>query len=292
MASLIKNFCLLLILPLIVFAADAQIKSDRETYDLKGKVKTYRLERALSTDGKEGQRKPWQHMVFDERGNYLEYTIYSNDYPRTYKFVSRYVTGGNILETTREGSGEKVIFVYHPKERQIEKFTQTNDGHVLDKWIYTFDETGNKTKEEHITVDKDLGQRLMKPIDVITFNYDSQGRPSEEEYFNEDGSKATNPIVPIHKKVFVYNQENRKSEIMTYKLDGSLFNKQVIKYNERGGVAEITTYSASLSPVSHETYSAYDANGNWGKKVISNISKKDGKTFEPTQVLYQIITYY
>lgn len=282
----------MLVLPLFVFATNAQTKSDREIHDLKGKVKTYRSGTALFTDGKEGQRKPWRQMTFDERGNYLEYTIYSNDYPSTYKFTSKYSANGNILETTRVGFGEKAVFVYRPKDGQIEKITQTNDGHVLDKWIYTFDEKGNKTKEEHVTVDKNLGQRLMKPIDIITFKYDSQSRLSEEEYFNEDGSKATSPIVPIHRRAFIYNQENRKSEVTTYKLDGSLFNKQVIKYSEKGNVAEITTYNSSHSPISHETHSEYDANGNWGKKVISNVSKKDGKTFEPVQALYQIVTYY
>lgn len=217
---------------------------------------------------------------------------YNNDFPSTYKFASKYNASGNIVETTRANSGEKVIFIYRLKERQIEKITQTNGGHVLDKWIYTFDEKGNEIKEAHVTVDKNLGQRLMKPIDVIIFKYDSQGRLSEEEYFNEDGSKATNPFVPIHRRVFVYDEESRKSEVLTYKLEGSLFNKQVMKYGEKGNVAEMTTYNASLVPVSHETYSEYDANGNWGKKVTSNISKADGKTFEPTQTLYQILTYY
>src|SRR2546423_9528381 len=160
MVSLTKNFCLLLVLTLIVFAANARIISDREIYGLQGRVKTYRLEMAFFTDGKEGQRKPWQQMTFDERGNYLEDIIYSNDYPSTYKFASKYDSDGNILETTREGSSEKVVFIYHPKERQIERVTQTDDGHVLDKWIYTFDGIGNKTKEEHVTVDKGLGQRL------------------------------------------------------------------------------------------------------------------------------------
>lgn len=75
MVSLTKNVCLALILPLVVFAPNAQIKSEREIHGLKGRVKTFRLEMAFFKDGKEGRRKPWQHAIFDEGGNYLEYTI-------------------------------------------------------------------------------------------------------------------------------------------------------------------------------------------------------------------------
>jgi hypothetical protein len=284
------------LLPLLLFnfAAYSQIKADREASSLKGPVKTLRLETSLFTAGREATRKPWQQITFDENGNYLELTIYSNDYPSTYKFLNKYDPAGNMLEVAREGSGEKQLFVRHSKENQVEKITQTNDGHPLDKWVYTFDSKGNKTKEEHVTIDKNLGRRFLQPIDVIIFSYDSRGLLQAEEYFNEDGSKASSPIpiVPIHRRVFAYDEHDRKSEVITYKLDGGLFNKQVIKYDNRNNVTESTTYNALLLPVSKEVYFDYDDAGNWGKKIVSKVSAKDLTVFEPTQTHYQVITYY
>jgi len=52
--------------------------------------------------------------------------------------------------------------------------------------VYTFDENGNKTKEEHVLVDKVLGERFLKPIDVIVSRYNSNSQLIEEEYFNHD----------------------------------------------------------------------------------------------------------
>jgi hypothetical protein len=283
---------LLLLLLFLVPATSPRVKSDREINQLQGTVRTFKTARAVFVDGKEGQRKPWQEMTFDSNGNYIEYTIYSNDNPSTYNYTNKYNSDGTASETVRSGSGEKTVFIYAPDSRRIEKLTQTNDGHALDKWVYTFDERGNKIKEEHILIDKTLGARLIKPIDVIVSRYDSQSRLTEEEYFDQDGSKATNPIVPIHRRTYVYNSRGRPTEIINYKIDGTIFTRTGFQYDERGNLTENTIYNGADVVTAKNTYSDYDAHGNWGHEIISTVSQTGAKTLAPSQSVYQTFTYY
>ena len=283
---------LFLVLLVLVPGTSPRVRSDREINQLQGTVRTVKTSRAMFVDGKEGQRKPWQAMTFDSNGNYIEYTIYSNDNPSTYNFTNKYNSDGSASETIRSGSGEKTVFVYPSDNRRIEKITQTNDGHPLDKWLYIFDELGNKTREEHILIDRTLGARLVKPIDVIVFRYDSQSRLTEEEYFGHNGSKATNPIVPIHRRTYVYNSQGRPIEITNYKIDGAIFTRTAFQYDESGHLSESTIYNAASAVPGKNTYSDYDAHGNWGHQIISTVSQTGATTLAPSQSVYETFTYY
>jgi len=72
-------------------------------------------------------------MTFDAKGNYLEYTIYSNDNPSTYDFTNKYDSTETSQKLSVPALERKPFFIYGPT--RAEKITQTNNAHILDKWF-------------------------------------------------------------------------------------------------------------------------------------------------------------
>ncbi|HEX8397693.1 MAG TPA: hypothetical protein VF644_10030 [Pyrinomonadaceae bacterium] len=283
--------CLLYLL--VTQSIYAQTQNDLEVFNLKGKIKTVRIERSkFITEGnenKEGRREPQELMTFDEKGYYTERAGLTNSFTR--KFAYQYYPDGKIKERTDLVYSQNEVFTY--TKNLIVKTTQLKDGHILDKWIYHLDENGKKIKEEYILVDKNLGERLLSPPEIIVYKYDLQQKLIETAYFKADNSPAVGIIFSIHKYINTYADRNRISERLGYKLDNTLIVKWAYKYNQMGLLEEATRFGLNLKPLSKVTYSEFDEAGNWTKSGTFKISDKDGKTvIEPTEIEYRTITYY
>ncbi len=291
---IMKNSLLLCLLFLLVSQTiHAQIKNDLEGINLKGNVKTVRIEKAKLTiennELKEGKREPQELTTFDTKGYYTEREGLTNSITR--KFANKYYPDGRIKEKKNLDSSEIQVFNY--LKNQVEKVTQLEDGHILDRWIYTFDDKGNNIKQQYILVDENLGQRLLSPPDTVVYKYDMQGKLSETAYFNANGTGATFPFFSMHRYVNVYDGKNRIKERQAYKPDGNLIFKWTYKYNEKDYLEEVTRLSQTLEILSKVTYSDFDLVGNWTKSNSFKISVVESKTIiEPTEVEYRTITYY
>jgi hypothetical protein len=273
--------------------ASAQVESDLEALDLKGKVKTVRIERAKFTSEngqfKEDKPVPREQTTFDEKGYCTEKVGLTSNSSK--KFAYRYSPDGKIWERTDLNSSEREIFTY--QKNRIERITQHKDGRILDRWIYNLDDNGNKVKDEYILVDKSSGQRLLNPIDVTTYKYDAQRRLIETEYFKADGSPTIGLIFSSHKYVNVYDDKNRIIERSAYNLDNTLVSKWIYKYNEKGYLEEISQFGPNLALLEKRTYSDFDAAGNWTKSKTFKIRATGGRTtIEPAEAEYRTLTYY
>jgi hypothetical protein len=289
-----KSLILLCLLSLLVSQTiHAQIKNHLEGFDLKGNVKTVRIERAKfiteNKELKESQREPQELTNFDAKGYYTERVGLTNS--NTRRFAYKYYPDGRIKEEKDLDSSEIQVFNY--LKNQVEKVTQLEDGHILDRWIYTFDDKGNNIKQQYILVDENLGQRLLSPPDTIVYKYNAQGKLSETAYFNANGTGATFPFFPLHRFVNIYDSKNRIKERQAYKPDGNTISKWAYKYNEKDYLEEVTRLSQTLEILSKVTYSDFDLIGNWTKSNSFKVSVVEGKTIiEPTETEYRTITYY
>lgn len=273
--------------------AYAQIKNDLEVFDLKGKIKTLRIERTRSVveNGRvnEGARQPQEQINFDEKGFYTERAGLTNRFRR--RFENQYYPDGKIKERADLTYSEREVFTY--QKNRVERVTQRTDGHVLNRWIYTQDDNGNKIKEEYVLVDKDIGQRTLNPVDVTTYKYDPQKRLLETAYFKADGSPTIGLIFSTHKYVNSYDGKGRLSERLAYGLADVPVSKWVYKYNEKGYLEEIAVFGPTLVPLSKVTYSSFDEVGNWMESRSFNISASGGKAVPaPAESIYRTIIYY
>jgi hypothetical protein len=281
---------------LLVFLAQSafpQSGNDLEALDLKGKVKTVRLERAkfISASGqfREDKPVPREQTGFDEKGYYTEKVGLTSNSSK--KFAYRYSPDGKIWERIDLNSSEREVFTY--QKNRIERITQLKDGRVLDRWIYSLDDNGSKVKDEYTLVDKTLGQRLLNPIDVTTYKYDVQRRLIETAYFKADGSPTIGLIFSSHKYVNSYDDKNRVIERSAYNLDNSLISKWTYKYNEKGYLEEISQFGPSLTLLEKRIYSDFDTAGNWTKSKSFKVRAIGGRTtIEPTEAEYRTLTYY
>jgi hypothetical protein len=285
-----KNLYIFILLVLTASqAAFSQIENDLSSLDLKGKVKSVRIERAKFANDKESQRSFREQTNFDEKGFLTERVGLMRSSSK--KFACKYSPDGKIWSRTDLNSGETTIYTY--QKNRIEKLTQAPDGHILDRWIYTYDENGRDVKDEYVLIDKSQGQRMLNPIDMTTYKYDMQGRPIETAYFKADGSPTTGLVFATHKYVNTYDNKDRIGEKSAFNLDNKLVSKWIYRYNEKGNLEEIAQYGPDMAPLMRMTYSNFDTAGNWTTSISYKISAVSGKNnLAATESEYRTITYY
>jgi hypothetical protein len=238
---------------------------------------------------KENKPELREQESFDEKGFMTERAVTSRSASK--KFTSKYSPDGKIWSRTDLSSSETEVFSY--QKNRIEKLTQAADGHILDRWAYSFDDGGRRIKDEYTLVDKGQGQRMLNPIDLTTYKYDPQGRLNETAYFKADGSPTNGLVFSTHKYVNNYDSKDRIVEKLAYNLDNKLVSKWKYRYNERGDLEEIVQFGPDAEPLTRITYSNFDAAGNWTMSISFKLSTAGGrKTLTATESEYRTITYY
>ncbi|MGA7160543.1 MAG: hypothetical protein WBZ48_06055 [Bacteroidota bacterium] len=119
-----------------------------------------------------------------------------------------------------------------------------NDGTVLTKTNYKYDEDGNLVEE--ITAKGDAKTKTI-------YRYDSAGNKKEMVSYRPDGSVD-------RKGVYKYDDDNNLIESLGYLSDGRLFSKELYSHDSIGNVIEQTNSIARF------TY-AYDDNGNMTEMI-------------------------
>lgn len=285
-----KNFFLFTLVVLLASqVVFSQIENDLDGLNMKGKVKSVRVDHGRFSNDKEGKRSLREELDFDENGNCTERVSPTRSTSK--KYVYGYSPDGKIWRRTDLSSSETEIFTY--QKNRIEKITRAGDGHILDRWTYTFDDNGRKTKDEYTLVDKNAGQRMLNPIDVTTYKYDTPGRLIETAYFKADGTPTTGMVFATHKYVNAYDNKDRIIEKAAYNLENRLVSKWIYRYNERGDLEEIAQYGYDMKALTRITYQNFDAAGNWTMSISYKLSAAGGKNaLSATESEYRTITYY
>lgn len=265
-----------------------QLPKDLETFDLKGRVQSVRVDRSKfeMVNGKltEGTYKPWEQTNFDEQGNYTDRIGLENG--NTRPFRNKYDSLDRMILRTEEGSSERTLFKYSPGK--IETTTELDDGHVLDRNVYVLDDSGRKVSAEYFLIDENLGKRLIDPPDKTLYKYDSKGRLIESSTVKRDGTPAEGPLFGVYRYTNKYDEKGNSVERAAYKLDGTVFNVWTRTFDSSGRLIEVN--STRFSKI---VYSDHDAQGNWLKSVTYKRVEKDGKTvYEPLEADYRTIKYY
>lgn len=117
------------------------------------------------------------------------------------------------------------------------------------------------------------------------FRYDDQKRLTEKKTFLNNGELRS-------RQVYKYNGNQREEE--SYSPNGSLSRRTVATLDNKGNKVEQTVFERDDSIGSRESFSyEFDSNGNWTKRTLSRIVKKDGREeLQPYTVHYRTITYY
>jgi len=207
------------------FVEAAPRKTDLERENLKGPVKAVMIEIAkISGEAgalQERPRIPWMSIAYDRSGNKIEEHQLYSDPLLNFKSIFTYDAQGipkegaeydnkgllefkwsytfdaqqNKLEENRfyaqkEGLFSKSSYLYDNRGNLIEETRfhaeSTNDF----KWIYTYDQAGNKREEAFYVVHaKGLSNGEPSTLDTKTvFRYDAKGNITEEIRFDPSGS--------------------------------------------------------------------------------------------------------
>lgn len=280
--------CAALIFLLVCFSATVAAKTDWETDDLKGKVKSVVSQNGvLSSDGK------WLEALGDAEGR-------------------DYDTNGYLQQTyrvERNGSpaaGSVTAYEYSYKDGVIEKIVERRNGKVVFTLKHKYDSKGRLVKAESdgglfrsitsFNPEKGISEmRLYASTGVLmsrlvtVFNaqgqavsiksYDGSGRLQDEYRF------STGAEGQVTKSKWVTPASDKKSTLVV---------NEEFKYDQDGLELEKTAYDEQGNVLYRMGYAyEFDSHGNWTKKILSGWVTKDGQSyFEPQSATKRTITYY
>ena len=281
-------FTLILLLSGALFG---QIRTDLQDANLKGRVKSVKTELAevqqLQGRSVEGPRRPKEMITFDERGRITERIDWPDATAQRYSYT--YLPDGRIESRTDMATGDKQSFSYNGQS--MVKTNLLEDGHILDKLEIALDKNGRITREDYFLVDRNLGERLVSPPEVVQHKYDVDGHLLETSYFDFKGSPVA--VFGVHKYVMTYDEKGRRRDQTSTKIDGSVVYKWVYDYNDKGDLVEVTRFFQFAQLFLKVKYSDFDSNGNWTKSSMFRISVIDGKEVAtPGDNQYRTITYF
>lgn len=300
-----------------VGAGKAQSKTDREAAGLLGPVQTVTTEIAefASKDGKnvEGPRMPVRSVSYDARGNQVKRVDFNRDGSVAQTIVYTYDAAGRSTGYEDYTPGlttpRKHVYVLDQSGRRTEyKMIQPTGSPADEKYLYQYDDKGNKASEE-----------LYHKKTLVSRNenaYDEQGRLISQIIYNADGSVAAgigNSFAPDGKPV---ERTRHDGDLLTYRVR--------YKYDDKGRLAELETVGSYVEMDSHaEGYVTgkvvyvykgkdrpketlvynpdgslreravfdYDSRGNWTKRtrrVPGTTARKEALA----QIEYRTITYH
>ena len=117
----------------------------------------------------------------------------------------------------------------------------------------------------------------------------ANGKLAEIQLFSNTGSMQMR---------YVYNYNGNRLEELVYTKDGKLNQNYLRALDESGNEIERTNVAVLRFQNGKDnkysfSYNAYDENGNWIERIISNVEIENGKEiYKPIAMEYRTITYY
>lgn len=137
------------------------------------------------------------------------------------------------------------------------------------------------------------GNTQIVPIDgtstdesPVESRYDAKGQVVGESAYRADGSLLSRTI---HK----YDDHGNRVETAQYTAEGVLYHRKTFSYTENRLREQIEYYGENGSVAFKMSYLDYDSQGNWLKRVRSDLSTREtGARWRPFTVTYRSLTYY
>lgn len=241
--------------PLPQSPVSEKLTSDAEDEKLKGKVKSLVEENeSLSGIGKPYGRKYSLIADFDEKGNFLRQVYFEYRGRPTDVTVYGYIDGVRASISNSISYGDE-LYVSLPEDK-------------------------NKTEKKN------------KPDPRYEYKYEykyTDGKLAEMQMIRNTGSKGMR---------YVYNHSKNQVEELVYTDKGELNQKFLITFDEKGNAIE-RIYFNIRQPKEYDDskfsfkYELFDKQGNWVKRVYSEVEIKNGKeVHKPLAIEYRTITYY
>ncbi|WP_157730166.1 hypothetical protein [Tenacibaculum jejuense] len=218
------------------FSCSSEKTNDWNEENINGKVESYE-EKSFNVVNDEKQEKSFVKEIknFDQKGKIVEEYLYEFD-----------------------GVGSRFVPKYDEKGYKTEMFCySTQSNKLVYKWLYTYDDNGNKIKDEIYN----SGNQVILERD---FKYDQKGNKIEsiEKY-------KYNPEGVVKKKTFEYNDNNENSKTTTYDPFGKkIKNFYTFVYDKDGNKIEENIHNSNGKLTSKWIYKyEFDNQGNWIKKT-------------------------
>jgi hypothetical protein len=224
-------------------------KSDAEDEGLRGKVKSV-IEESL----------PWSRRKFPNRRETESETLYNEQ-------------GNKIKRTTYSNNVPYDIDVYG----YLDNMRVSRNGFVDTEYSGVM--RASAISSDAPSAPKPADERYHSRYE---YKYENGFLKEELVYFN-DGDLSSR---------IVHNRNGNKTEQLYYDKDGKIHLRYIFLLDAKGNIIEEHGYDKTgkkIEPRYSYKYEAFDAQGNWTKRVVSEWKNR---AFVPTSITYRTITYY
>ena len=295
----------LLLFAVLTTSALGQVRSDRESANLVGKVKSI-AETYSRYSGRHAE--PRDTVVYDLQGNEVERLMIS-DFGESIGKTSRTFDGAGLLQKTR---------FENPKGKLVEESRHLYSSGKLTA-ILRYDAAGVLREKTEKIYDRigDLSEEIYYDPTVAraktVFRTDGKGKPIEIAFFLSTGERAVAPVGPClgaHKLTFKYDEKRRVISKAAFEPDGTEKKSWTYAYDERGNLT-VSTIKSTSSTTKYTSSYEYDSVGNWTKRTTvmedddhflelmkkatgsdKSTPKQTGELSMPSHVSVRKITYY
>jgi len=215
---------------------------------------TEKTERNFKTSGYSFSSYKKETLKYNQQNNIVEKYIYNDVLGETTSIITyQYDENENLIEEKQSDENGKLwsrsIFKYDKNNNQIEyeRYNYFSDEELSYKYVYKYDEKGNKTEENIYNSDGELESKSI-------YKYDNRGNKIEENNYSSNGKLE-------EKFIYKYDNKGNKTEENKYNSIGELEYKSIYKYDSKGNKIEAKSYNSD-DTLTYEWTCEYDKKGN------------------------------
>lgn len=237
-----------------------------EDYQLRGKVKTYKLTPYHVIDSFgiiKKVRKPdfWKGDVlstFNDKGYKVESDVYNKLGKLQNKIIYKYDNKNKRLSRNVYGEKgyirNKYVYVYNEQGHKIAYQCYSPNGEVVESWFYNNDERGREIEAIYQVPKRSAEMRRY------LYKYDKLGNVEELSQYSKDDT----PEVTWR---YSYDKKGMITELYTYKED-KLLKKRVTRYDVYGNPLKMKEYDGDGRFIEETNYEyEFDSHGNWVQRI-------------------------
>ncbi len=269
---------------LLVVLLSLPSRAQNESANLKAipsaMIKSIRTERADFQNQDEGSRVIASVAGYNEDGNVIDSTVYSEKGAVFANYVARYDDDGNLVEETytdpKGDVGAHYLWKADLPARHLEILnTKAKPGSPA-KIVYALNDSGHVIDETFFDKDGKTNRR-------IAIKRDAQGHRTESLQY--DGK---NQLTDRTLETYI---SGKLAEELVFDRDGVNIRRSVYQRDTKGNVIEETLYNVGGASQWRCAY-IYDEQGQWIKQSVTKLVKKaEQLVHEPSEVIYRTITY-
>jgi hypothetical protein len=261
--ELMQKFIIVLLTSFFIGCGSANQVQPEKDYpqDIKGRIKTIRLETTLLTD----------EAVNPSDGN--------NGNATTTTYDSQ---GREAEEIHTTPSGEiliRITTIYDNQGKKKEQLTYDAKNTPIGRKIFVYDNSGSLTEQVAYREKGTLQHRK-------TFAYNEQHLIKDMATYNARGAIT-------EQLSYGYDTQGNKNEVTRYYAEGSIDRRRTFIFEDQNAI-EMIEYNAQGEWLKKEKYSyEFDAKGNWTKRLTSRLlNLPDQKAYQMVEATKRTIGYY